>query len=54
MQALAASDNYAKDLIECAYNATINPDDNLLVVLTTDHGGINNNHGGFSPEETTT
>ncbi|MDR1235203.1 MAG: alkaline phosphatase family protein [Mycoplasmataceae bacterium] len=54
VEALRQSDEYARELIDEARNSCTNPDENLLVVLTTDHGGINYDHGGFSDEETTT
>jgi predicted AlkP superfamily pyrophosphatase or phosphodiesterase len=53
MKALKQNDQDIKNLItEQASVGT--SDENLLVVLTTDHGGKGSGHGKFSDEEITT
>jgi hypothetical protein len=57
MEAVKMSDNYAKKIIdekiEKMTDENIDPK-NLLVIITTDHGGIRKGHGHFSQEEKTT
>jgi hypothetical protein len=47
-------DKHVGDLMEAVNNRSLTKDEDWLILVTTDHGGINNSHGGNTLDETNT
>lgn len=50
-EAVETMDGYAYDLIQAVYNRPTYHEEDWLIVITQDHGGVDKNHGGRTPME---
>lgn len=54
VSAVKEADKVAYQLIQTIYERETFEDEDWLIIITTDHGGIQTNHGGQSIEEVNT
>ncbi|MEG2086336.1 MAG: alkaline phosphatase family protein [Clostridia bacterium] len=53
MSEIECANNYIEEILQKIENRTTYADEDWLILSTTDHGGVFNNHGGQSREEST-